>query len=197
MNTTARAQPGVATSAHLDIPIVPEEERLGFSVREFTRNWGLDARKGGGAHMWREIWNEDVSTIYKDILRESPGCICVLTSVHCLHLFREGRTEVRTTSQGRSLRGGQEGEKVYFLDCYTRSSRMHAIQPVNLFGQRKGRYPGRKQNITATQLASPIKILTSIIRCPIFASPSLNVSSSECLPRTRLRMSCLIGISRT
>ena len=72
MNTTARAQPGVPTSAHLDIPIVPEEERLGFSVREFTRNWGLDARKGGGAHMWREIWNEDVSTIYKDILRESP-----------------------------------------------------------------------------------------------------------------------------
>ncbi|KIK06040.1 hypothetical protein K443DRAFT_90201 [Laccaria amethystina LaAM-08-1] len=73
MNTTERAQPGVPTSVHLDIPIVPEEERLGFSVREFTRQWGLDARKGGGAHMWREIWNEDVSTIYKDIFqREEP-----------------------------------------------------------------------------------------------------------------------------
>ncbi|EDR02032.1 uncharacterized protein LACBIDRAFT_295521 [Laccaria bicolor S238N-H82] len=73
MNTIARAQPGVPTSEHLDIPIIPEEERLGFNVREFTRHWGLDARKGGGAHMWREIWNEDVSTIYKDILqREEP-----------------------------------------------------------------------------------------------------------------------------
>ena len=150
MNTTARAQPGVPTSAHLDIPIVPEEERLGFSVREFTRNWGLDARKGGGAHMWREIWNEDVSTIYKDILRESRRVHLCLTTAHCLHLFREGRTEVRTTSQGRSLRGGQEGEKVYFLDCYTRFLRMHAIQPSNLFGQRKGRYPRRKHHSYAT-----------------------------------------------
>jgi large subunit ribosomal protein L35 len=90
MNTTARAQPGVPTSTHLDIPIVPQEERLGFSVREFTRHWGLDARTGGGAHMWREIWNEDVSTIYKDIFRESRRVhLCFTPLIVCICPERE------------------------------------------------------------------------------------------------------------
>jgi len=56
------------TSMHLDIPVVPEEERLGFNVREFVQRWGMNATTGGGAHMWREVWDEDVSKIYKDIL---------------------------------------------------------------------------------------------------------------------------------
>ena len=52
-----------------------------LTPREFTRRWGLDARKGGGAHMWQEIWNEDVSIIYKDILRESRRVYLCLTPV--------------------------------------------------------------------------------------------------------------------
>lgn len=46
------------------------EERLHFDVREFVARWGLDAAQGGGAHMWREIWDEQVSRIYENILRQ-------------------------------------------------------------------------------------------------------------------------------
>ena len=48
-----------------------DQERHGFDVRAFVSQWGLDATRGGGgggAHMWREVWDEDVSAIYKDIL---------------------------------------------------------------------------------------------------------------------------------
>ena len=64
------------TSTHLDIPVVRDEERLGFDVREFVNGWwglsgdteSVPAVIGGGAHMWREVWDEDVSKIYKDVL---------------------------------------------------------------------------------------------------------------------------------
>jgi large subunit ribosomal protein L35 len=48
--------------------VVPDEDRHGFNIREFARIWGLDASNGGGAHMWREVWDDDVSVIYKDML---------------------------------------------------------------------------------------------------------------------------------
>ena len=56
------------TSVELDIPIVLDQERLGFNIRKFTSQWNLDGTKGGGVHMWREVWDDDVSHIYKDIL---------------------------------------------------------------------------------------------------------------------------------
>ncbi|KAJ3493313.1 hypothetical protein NLJ89_g11047 [Agrocybe chaxingu] len=67
---TAASRATGPTSMHLDIPVVPDAERLGFNVREFTRRWNLNAAKGGGAHMWREVWDEDVSKVYKDILNK-------------------------------------------------------------------------------------------------------------------------------
>ena len=71
LTTAARASG--PTSVHLDIPVVPDETRHGFDIREFTRTWGLDASSGGGAHMWREVWDHDVSAIYRDVLsRRSP-----------------------------------------------------------------------------------------------------------------------------
>jgi len=36
---------------------------------------GLDGSKGGGAHMFREVWNPAVSNIYKDVLGTSMGVI--------------------------------------------------------------------------------------------------------------------------
>ena len=48
-----------------------DEERHGFDVRAFVSQWDLDAGKGGGAHIWREVWDGDVSAIYKDILSKS------------------------------------------------------------------------------------------------------------------------------
>jgi hypothetical protein len=58
-----------STSAQLDIPIVSDQERLGFNVRKFASlsRWNLNGAKEGGAHMWREVWDDDVSLIYRDL----------------------------------------------------------------------------------------------------------------------------------
>ncbi|KAF9478545.1 PEBP-like protein [Pholiota conissans] len=69
----SRAIAGKPTSVHLNIPVVSIEQRLGFNVREFSQRWNLDASKGGGAHMFREVWDEEVSSIYKSVLgQEEP-----------------------------------------------------------------------------------------------------------------------------
>jgi hypothetical protein len=68
LNIEARAKPNEPTSVHLDIPVVSDRWRKGFDLRGFMREWGFDMREGGGAHMWREVWDEHVSTVYKDIL---------------------------------------------------------------------------------------------------------------------------------
>lgn len=60
--------PHVNTSEKLSIPAVSEEARIRFNLRAFCEEYGLDASKGGGAHMWREVWDETVSDIYKHTL---------------------------------------------------------------------------------------------------------------------------------
>jgi len=55
----------------LSIPVPSEAERLGFDLRSFIARWGLDQAEGGGAHMWREVWDENVSDIYRDTLSKS------------------------------------------------------------------------------------------------------------------------------
>ncbi|KAF8341680.1 phosphatidylethanolamine-binding protein [Amanita rubescens] len=70
LNAAARASPGQVTSAYLDIPVVNNAERKGFDIRAFMQQWGLDRSKGGGIHMFRQIWNESVSKIYKNVLGE-------------------------------------------------------------------------------------------------------------------------------
>ena len=68
LNTIAKAAIDVPTSKHLDIPVVTDEERLGFSMREFIRKWDIDPANGGGAHMWRQVWDSGVTGIYKNVL---------------------------------------------------------------------------------------------------------------------------------
>ncbi|CCM06355.1 uncharacterized protein FIBRA_08612 [Fibroporia radiculosa] len=51
------------------VPVPSDADRLGFDFREFARQYGLDGSKGGGAHMWREVWDETVSKIYSDVLK--------------------------------------------------------------------------------------------------------------------------------
>ncbi|KAJ3799494.1 phosphatidylethanolamine-binding protein, partial [Lentinula aff. detonsa] len=67
------------TSQWLDIPIVSDSQRRGFNLRKFVREWGtqvnggkgLDSEKnhaivvGGGVHMFREVWDETVSGVFK------------------------------------------------------------------------------------------------------------------------------------
>lgn len=55
----------------ISIPAVSDESRLGFNLRAFCEEHGLDASKGGAAHMWREEWDETVSDIYKHTLSTS------------------------------------------------------------------------------------------------------------------------------
>ncbi|KAL5519253.1 MRPL35 [Sanghuangporus vaninii] len=50
-------------------PPVSDEARIGFNLRAFCEEYGLDASLGGGAHMWREVWDETVSDIYKHTLK--------------------------------------------------------------------------------------------------------------------------------
>ncbi|KAF8876496.1 phosphatidylethanolamine-binding protein, partial [Infundibulicybe gibba] len=56
------------TSLWLDIPPIADDARAGFDMRAFVRRWGMD-RGGGGAHMWRAVWGEECSAIYRDILK--------------------------------------------------------------------------------------------------------------------------------
>lgn len=53
----------------IDVPSISNADRLGFDFRKFSAQYGLDGSNGGGAHMWREIWNPTVSEIYKDTLK--------------------------------------------------------------------------------------------------------------------------------
>lgn len=76
LNLEARAKTDESTSMHLDIPVVSNKQRKGFSLRSFMREWSFDMRKGGGAHMWREVWDEHVSAIYKNILGKLPFFRC-------------------------------------------------------------------------------------------------------------------------
>ena len=52
------------------VPRVADDARRGFDVRAFCAEHGLDASQGGGAHMWRSLWDGTVSDIYKHTLSE-------------------------------------------------------------------------------------------------------------------------------
>ncbi|KAK0245524.1 phosphatidylethanolamine-binding protein [Armillaria nabsnona] len=68
-SSTSRSRAGRVTSRYLPIPVVPQSARTGFNVREFCKKWSLDGRQGGGAHMWREVWDESSDVVYKNVLR--------------------------------------------------------------------------------------------------------------------------------
>ena len=76
------------TSVQLDIPIVSDQERLGFNVRKFANQWNLNGAKGGGVHMWREVWEDDVSLIYRDILGMN---FCLTQGWHSSYFFLQAR----------------------------------------------------------------------------------------------------------
>jgi large subunit ribosomal protein L35 len=54
----------------ISIPVISDKERLGFNVRKFMGDYKLDGSVGGGVHMWREVWDEEVSRIYSEVLSE-------------------------------------------------------------------------------------------------------------------------------
>jgi len=60
--------PQQSPTQEISVPVLSEKDRYGFNVRTFIEQYGLDGSKGGGAHMFREVWDPVVSSIYKDIL---------------------------------------------------------------------------------------------------------------------------------
>ncbi|EMD41367.1 hypothetical protein CERSUDRAFT_128093 [Gelatoporia subvermispora B] len=65
--------PQAHPTERISVPQLTDAERLGFDVRAFCARHGLNGSKGGGAHMWREVWDETVSKIYRDVLKtEEP-----------------------------------------------------------------------------------------------------------------------------
>ncbi|KAH9921345.1 PEBP-like protein [Fomitopsis serialis] len=61
--------PQASPTEPLKLPKISEAARLGFNFRTFAEEHGFDGSKGGGAHMWREVWDETVSKIYRDVLK--------------------------------------------------------------------------------------------------------------------------------
>jgi hypothetical protein len=62
--------PHADPAAPIEVPKLDAEQRAHFDVRAFAAHYGLDGAKGGGAHMWREVWDEEVSNIYMGRLRK-------------------------------------------------------------------------------------------------------------------------------
>ncbi|KAJ7775311.1 hypothetical protein B0H16DRAFT_1756544, partial [Mycena metata] len=61
----------------IDVPVVTMAQRLGFDVRAFVKRYGLKATVGGGAHMFREVWDKYVGAVYRyELCRAQPiyGC---------------------------------------------------------------------------------------------------------------------------
>ncbi|KAJ7232848.1 phosphatidylethanolamine-binding protein [Mycena haematopus] len=55
----------VTLSRRIDVPVIPDEQRLHFDVRAFAKQYGLNGAMGGGAHMWREVWDKYVGAVYR------------------------------------------------------------------------------------------------------------------------------------
>ncbi|KAF7340205.1 hypothetical protein MVEN_01939100 [Mycena venus] len=60
----------VTLSQRIDVPVIPDEQRLHFDVRAFAKQYGLNGAMGGGYHMWREVWDKYVGAVYRYELHE-------------------------------------------------------------------------------------------------------------------------------
>jgi hypothetical protein len=63
--------PQQSPTNEISVPILLEKDRCGFDVRAFMEKYGLDGSKGGGVHMFRELWDPVVSNIHKAALGTS------------------------------------------------------------------------------------------------------------------------------
>lgn len=132
LNTEARAEPGVPTSQSLDIPLIQPEERANFDVRAFVQHWGLNIVPGGGAHMWREVWNQKVSKIYRSVLSKSLlPCYHFESNVYNLNVTCRGAgTTVRQVSKGGPLCRVQAKEALYLIRLYFDISALIEVQSL-------------------------------------------------------------------
>ena len=62
--------PQESSTEPISVPALSDADRFHFNVREFAAQHGLH-ENAGGAHMWRQVWDEGVSQIYATVLRMS------------------------------------------------------------------------------------------------------------------------------
>lgn len=96
----------------IDIPVFEESDRLGFDFRVFAEKYGFNGARGGGAHMWREVWDDTVSHIYKYTFSKCLTRTGVMSVLVAHTICREGRAEVRQAAKARPVCGAQAQEKV-------------------------------------------------------------------------------------
>ena len=118
--------PQASPTERLTIPKFKEEERLGFDFRAFAEQHGFDGARGGGAHMWREQWDETVSHIYEHTLSKPPvPCAAGDVDDRCVR-FQKRRSPGTDGSRGETGRPGKsmrrEGGFRGVVYSYSRSS---------------------------------------------------------------------------
>ena len=72
--------PQPSATERIKIPALTEADRLGFDFRAFAERYGFDGATGGGAHMFREVWDPTVSHIYEHVLSKSAYGLCFFES---------------------------------------------------------------------------------------------------------------------
>ena len=109
--------PQSSPTERITVPVPTDEDRLGFDFRDFAAKYGLDASKGGAVHMWREIWDETVSQIYRDVLSTLIIFLVGLlgNANDVSHEHRNGRAEIWSPAEGKSVRRDEESQKVHLM----------------------------------------------------------------------------------
>ena len=123
----------------LDIPVVSDQARLGFNYRAFAAQHGLDATKGGGIFMFREVWDETVSKIYSDVL--STSSLYAVTYVYQRRPFLQKLRSPDTAGYPRRTRMPQSRRRKSMPSCSNllsrrNSARVYVLHLLNVMGSR-------------------------------------------------------------
>ena len=99
-------------NAKISLPPTTDEARRGFDLRQFCEKHGIEAGKGGAAQMWREVWDETVSDIYKHTL---SACLSFPLprsfSLTISAINRTIRAQIWHPSASRPIRGYQGAQE--------------------------------------------------------------------------------------
>lgn len=159
-NAEARAQSGSPTSVHLDIPPLTDAERRRFNVRAFAQQWGLNGAKGGGVHMWRELWSEAVSKIYADILSESLPFRRIWMLIYVSR--RGGRAKVWQNTKSGSVRGVKADKTIRVVAAHQVSCLMH----TNWNFVTRSPWAQDVESVLLSEIDPPLYIASTILSPP-------------------------------
>jgi hypothetical protein len=124
--------PHADPAAPIEVPKLDAEQRAHFDVRAFAAHYGLDGAKGGGAHMWREVWDEEVSNIYMGRLRECFRlCGVKRFLIHCRQTPRSRCMRTRASRTRTRSSGSRSGTWLDLALC--KHYVMHALVNHNAF----------------------------------------------------------------